>query len=310
MASPKEACPLCEAVAVATRDEPRMITRYRCPCCGEFETCDQDFILDWVKEPHYLLSSFLRQRYETTGRPYTFSDRDGERFPEGLVDLPVSEKLNQALLCVASKTAGFGRPSMCDLACDWPLAQARDAREFADMLEYWREEGVLEGNPKDPIAVQAQGGLVVTGKGWRVVEEIQPSRRGGGKRAFVAMSFAEEMEPAYEKGIEPALRECNWEPVRVDRQQFEQKICDHIISEIRRSDLVVVECTGSSPNVYFEAGFAMGLGIPVIWCARQEELEQKRVAFDTRQYPHLSWVDELELRASLVDRIRALYRRR
>lgn len=307
MPNDHEPCPLCQTDVRIHRDALRQLTRYQCPCCGEYEACDQDFELGWVEEPYYLLTSFLRLRYERTGRPYLFADRDGDRLPQDLAHLPVPEKLNLALLGVAERTPRFGRPSSCNLATDWPLAQAADAVEFGEMLAYWRQEGALEGDPKDPVAVQAQGGFVLTGKGWQIVEDIKPSRSGRGKQAFVAMSFSEEMDSAYDNGIEPALRECGWSPVRVDREQFEQKICDHIVSEIRRSDLVVVECTGSSPNVYFEAGFAMGLGIPVVWCVRQEELENKKVAFDTRQYPHLSWTEEASLRSMLVDRVRALY---
>lgn len=44
------------------------------------------------------------------------------------------------------------------------------------------------------------------------------------------------------------------------------KIDDQIVAEIRRSKLVLVDATGARPNAYFEAGFAAGLGIPVIWC--------------------------------------------
>ena len=54
-------------------------------------------------------------------------------------------------------------------------------------------------------------------------------------------------------------------------------------------------------GVYFEAGFAMGLGIPVIWLCRKDDLENAH--FDTRQYNHIPWESAEDLRSQLRDRI-------
>ena len=52
------------------------------------------------------------------------------------------------------------------------------------------------------------------------------------------------------------------------------KIDDRIIAEIRTAGLVVADFTGSRGGVYYEAGFASGLGIPVIWSCREDHLDQ------------------------------------
>jgi len=56
-------------------------------------------------------------------------------------------------------------------------------------------------------------------------------------------------------------------------------------------------------GVYFEAGFAMGLGIPVIWTVRKDQIEQ--VHFDTRQYNHIVYDSPEDLKQKLCNRIRA-----
>jgi len=53
-----------------------------------------------------------------------------------------------------------------------------------------------------------------------------------------------------------------------------EKICDKIVSEIRKSGLLVADFTGNRGGVYFEAGFAMGLSIPVIWTCRASDVEK------------------------------------
>jgi hypothetical protein len=47
----------------------------------------------------------------------------------------------------------------------------------------------------------------------------------------------------------------------------------------------------------------MGLGIPIIWTCREDYVEQ--LCFDTRQYPHIKWKKESELKEQLINRIEA-----
>jgi hypothetical protein len=55
--------------------------------------------------------------------------------------------------------------------------------------------------------------------------------------------------------------------------------------------------------VYFEAGYAMPLGLPVIWLCQEDD--KNRVHFDTRQYNHIFWKDIEDLRTQLRNRILA-----
>jgi nucleoside 2-deoxyribosyltransferase len=66
---------------------------------------------------------------------------------------------------------------------------------------------------------------------------------------------------------------------------------------------MIADFTLHRKGVYFEAGFAMARGIPVIFSCRSDELEQTH--FDTRQYNHIVWETAKELNAKLSDRIRA-----
>ena len=127
-------------------------------------------------------------------------------------------------------------------------------------------------------------------------------------RAFVAMWFDDTMSEAWEQGIAPAVRDTGYEPVRVDRVEHINKIDDEIVAEIRRARFVVADFThgdsGARGGVYYEAGFAQGLDIPVIFCCRKDRLEE--VHFDTRQYNHIVWETPGELRDRLAKRIAAV----
>ena len=57
-------------------------------------------------------------------------------------------------------------------------------------------------------------------------------------------------------------------------------------------------------GVYYEAGFAQGLNIPVIWTCREDRMD--RVHFDTRQYSHILWTGPQDLRQKLRNKIGAV----
>lgn len=123
--------------------------------------------------------------------------------------------------------------------------------------------------------------------------------------AFVAMWFNSEMNGAFLSGIDPAIREAGYEPLRIDQKEHNNRIDDEIIAAIRSCRFVVADFTSEPEKprggVYYEAGFAQGLGLPVIWMCREDLIGQ--VHFDTRQYNHITWNSPQDLKTKLYNRI-------
>ena len=128
-------------------------------------------------------------------------------------------------------------------------------------------------------------------------------------QAFVAMWLHEDMDDVYKNGIEPAIEDAGYKPMLISNKEHINKIEDEIIAEIRRSRFVVADFThntrkGVRGSVYYEAGFAHGLGLPVIFATRQKQVE--KLHFDTSHYSHIAWKSEEDLRDQLVKKIRAV----
>lgn len=148
--------------------------------------------------------------------------------------------------------------------------------------------------------------------GFQKMEEFEKEVTNS-KQAFVAMWFDPSLNDSYESAIEPAIREAGYEPRIIRKVEHNNKIDDEIIAEIRRSKFVIADFTcgfskeGSEAiargGVYYEAGFAQGLGLPVIWTCREDIINH--VHFDTRQYNHIVWKDAADLKEKLLNRIRA-----
>ena len=68
-------------------------------------------------------------------------------------------------------------------------------------------------------------------------------------------------------------------------------MADEIIAEIRRSRFLVADFThgedGARGGVYYEAGFANGLGIKVIHTCREDAV--RTLHFDTSHINHIVW---------------------
>ena len=131
----------------------------------------------------------------------------------------------------------------------------------------------------------------------------------GTSQAFVAIWLHDDMKVRYEKGIAPAIEDAGYKPMLISQKEHVNKIEDEIIGEIRRSRFVVADFThdakeGVRGSVYYEAGFAHGLGLDVIFVCHSDSFEN--VHFDTKHFNHIVYASPDDLRQGLTTRIRAV----
>lgn len=123
-------------------------------------------------------------------------------------------------------------------------------------------------------------------------------------KAFVAMSFHEDLKVLYDEGIQIAILNAGYNPIRMDRLEHTNRIDDEIISQIKAAAFVVADFTQHRSGVYFETGLALGLNLPVIWTCRQDHMSN--LHFDIRQYNTISWQNPQDLIQPLQHRIQAI----
>lgn len=123
--------------------------------------------------------------------------------------------------------------------------------------------------------------------GWKRVRQLKASGQEGDV-GFVAMSFNRRFDDLYDHAIRPAIEEAGWRPVRADKTQYSSRIDDWIMNQISGARFVVADTTLENPGAMLEAGYALGLGRPVIWTARDSWMD-RGLHFDIRQYNHLPW---------------------
>lgn len=302
-------CPLCQRGATARNLEKYDGKRVTCQTCGTYDILGihDNIGIEKYTEAHrvevveiaYLLSGLARQASEAGNR--LVIDDDISNLLDSIV-IPQSylEKMDRALIYLSERQPRADQHFQVTFDDDYPLVFARDGDEFRYFLDISVGRGLLEKPGAQLRRANESYGL--TPEGWEKVEQIKKNQIDS-NQAFVAMWFSDKLVNAWEEGFEPALTSTKYNPVRVDLAEYNGKIDDHIVAQIRKSGLMVADFTGNRGGVYFESGFALGLGIPVIWTCRDTDIEQ--LHFDTRQFNHIVWKNPQDLRARLQNRIAA-----
>ena len=175
--------------------------------------------------------------------------------------------------------------------------------EWYTMFDELRKYAEIDGTQRmgeHPLTI------ILNAEGSERLESLEITNKDS-RQAFVAMWFNESMDEAYYKAIRPAIEEMGYKPMRIDEEEHNNKIDDEIMAEIKRSKFLIADFShdkkGIRGSVYYEAGFAHGLDIPVIFTCREKD--KKKLHFDTRQFNHIIWKNAEDLKKRLKDRIGA-----
>jgi nucleoside 2-deoxyribosyltransferase len=226
------------------------------------------------------------------------------RFPRSL-----AERFDRALLNLARLSKHFGQLVQPTGGHGRSLVFAENDDEVYFTIRALEARGYTSGDLHS-------GGftLQLTPEGWGRVEELRAGRAGEQfTQAFVATWFgndkdrigdrssAEFCTGAFLAGFKPGINNAGYSERRIDFKEFNDDVMDEIITEIRRSKFVVADFTGHRAGVYYEAGFAKGLGLTVIFTCRKDHVESAH--FDTSHMNHLTWSSFGELAEKLERRI-------
>jgi hypothetical protein len=121
------------------------------------------------------------------------------------------------------------------------------------------------------------------------------------RTVFAIMPFSEAFGKVYASYM-AACGEFGFAAERTDELETGERIIPRILAGIRRSAFVIADVTEHSANVFYEIGFAEGIGRPVIVTAKRDT----PLPFDIADIPVIFWSDQDELRDRLKRRIKEI----
>ncbi len=288
-------CELCGTPAEFIGDGWPGGVQQRCPRCGEFKL-DRTGVATIRRVPHAekaRLSGWVRDQNILGEIPQLSDDRIRQLAASPLPS--IRERADRLLSYAIRKQETLANTFNDRDPAFIAVTYSRDDSELEYLTDYLSSEGLIHH--------VTMGATEITPAGHMRYEELQ-ARQPASAQGFVAMWFDETMRDAYIDGFEVGIRDAGYDPLRVDSVEHIGKIDDEIISQIRRSRFMVADFTGQRGGVYFEAGFALGLNLPVFWTCRQNQIDE--LHFDIRQFNCIDWTEPPELAERLQKRIEAV----
>ena len=317
-----EKCPICNndaafsSVIFQNGEDARLELQYDCPHCGRYQLPNSrvlDAFYSRRKDNSFLLRCYMNEvrNNNSSKRSLRLNNEELERISYDFPKTP-EEKIGKLLTYVNSHTSFFGeRVSLTP-----EVTYSINPSELSSLVNELSKEGFLNSSNY----LNGNANVSITMKGIQYIKEqfTKPSK----EKCFVAMWFNPMMDSIWEEVIKPACEETGYKPIRIDKEQFNDDINDHIVSEIKESYFVIADLTGLRGGVYYEAGFARGLGKEVILCCKEgykikiryegsRKLEtEKGPHFDVNHLNTLYWKDDLlAFKQKLIDRILATVER-
>jgi hypothetical protein len=143
--------------------------------------------------------------------------------------------------------------------------------------------------------------------GWLRYDALRRGRVES-RRVLMAMQFNDpELDLVVDRSFKPAVMRAGFELRLITDRQPAGLIDDQLRIALRTSRFVITDLTHNNRGAYWEAGFAEGLGRPVIYTCREREWQEQKTHFDTNHLVTIIWnAEKLDETASkLTATIRA-----
>ena len=118
------------------------------------------------------------------------------------------------------------------------------------------------------------------------------------RNVFAIMSFEKEFRDVY-ASFKEVCKEFGLEAERTDEGRSLERIIPRLEKGIRGSAFVIADVSEGSPNVFYEVGFARGLGKDLIMTAKKGT----KLPFDVGDIPAIFWEIQEDLKEGLRQRI-------
>lgn len=291
-------CPICELLLndmgnAGNRDA----TRFDCPNCGRFEISRTALVTlqrplshneraravvshaiqrmqranEWPQLSTYTLDQILTKNYLPTAAEQgeNLLVWLGERTTPGVALDQRSHYMQAVLGSMTHLEVGF-------------IVQAMVAKGYiVKGLEF---EGVFS--------------LSLSFDGWEVFQTLV-RESSAGPRIFMAMAYANtSLADIVEQHFKSAAEQAGFTLHRLDDNPEAGLMDARMRVEIRRASCLVADLSDHNPGAYWEAGFAEGIGKPVIYTCEKSVFETEKSHFDTNHHHTILWEREAPEKAA------------
>jgi hypothetical protein len=263
----------------------------QCPNCGDFrltQSSYSDIRSHWLTaapDRAALLSHKIRRRQQAGGPPL-IDDTLTRAVFEGPPEYPSAlDQIENLVVYMAEDVDPGDVVNLGKCNCQ-AVVGAKNSKVLRWVVEQATEQGLISGSPPDLSGDSYLSNASLTAAGWRWYNEI--GRHKKTDIAFMAMPFSQpKLARLVTDHFIPAVSDTGFRLMRMDEDPQAGAIDNRMRAEIRRCRFLICDITDSNVGAIWEAGFAEGLGKPVIYTCEQSEIEGAH--FDIRNSQIILW---------------------
>ena len=290
----KNTCPVCQSELGEFTKTPEGLdaNQYSCPRCGDFRlsrtlVTTLPTRLSGDVSARAKISHALRRMQE---------NNQGAEMSTNTVDevlkrpLPSpSEQADLLVRWIAENVDGPGETVEVGPATHGAIIGSKNDAGFTFVLRHLSDEGLVSRNRAETEGAAGRAHVTPSFEGWRYYESLL---KGGEtyRKAFMAMEFGDaDLDKIVDEVFREAVRQAGFELNRLDDSPRAGLIDDRMRVEIQSSDFLIADLTHDNLGAYWEAGYAEGLGKPVVYTCEKTKFEQEKTHFDTNHHLTIIW---------------------
>lgn len=201
----------------------------------------------------HLVSAYIRERTDHGEKVVLRADDLDSIVNSPAIPMTIEDKGNRLLQYLYRHSEGPGEPVVIQpLSSSYNLTYSPNLQELVYIIDKLRS---------DELLIREGLTFKLTVEGWS-----EAAATSGGKKlkqCAVLLPGEEDLRTEWQEKLLPKIEQYGYLP-RLLAHRSET----YSLELIANSKLIIADVTGQSPEVYFAAGYATGLSIPVIWTVK------------------------------------------
>jgi len=290
-------CQICKQKLKDSKHRPEGIDAdfYSCPQCGDYIASRTALSvlpskLENEKDASSKISHMLRQAYEYGNIPTLYSNTIDEVLKK---NLPSPKEQGDLLIRWLGKTLdGPGQIIDINSIDHRSIIGAKSDEGFELVVKHLIDIGMLNGHAFDTMGAPSGANVTLSFEAWDYYEDLIRGKSDY-RKAFIAMKFGDAvLDKIVDSVFKPSVKQAGFELIKLDDEPKAGLIDDRLRVEIQSSQFLIADLSHDNPGAYWEAGYAEGLGKPVIYTCIKDKFEKEKTHFDTNHHLTIIWDPE------------------
>lgn len=287
-------CPVCDSSLKKTPPDSNGAdsSSYNCPRCGKFRLAGSviatlKYTLQSDPDAVAKISHAIR-KLQSNDEYIKITTHTVDEFLKQALPRPM-EQADLLIRWIANDISGIGETTYVGFSTHGSIIGSKSPAGFELILDYLFDKGLLIGRQAKNIMQTDEAEATLSFEGWEYYEQLK-SGSAVYKKAFMAMKFGDPiLTNIFHTVFKLSAERAGFELQKLDDVPKAGLIDDRLRAEIQSSDFIIADLTHDNLGAYWEAGYAEGLGKPVIYTCEKSKFELSKTHFDTNHHLTIQW---------------------